>query len=300
MSEWIGLRAGDLSLALAPAVGGSIARFDLDRDGLPVPLMRPADLALADPLLAACFPLVPFSNRVRDGRFAFAGRKVTLPPNMPGQKHPLHGQGWRNGWRAETVEAAFAELSYRHLADAWPWTYEARQTFALDAAGLSVTLSVRNLSDEVMPAGLGLHPYFPCGADTLLNARVGQVWTVDDEIMPQALEPAAGRYNLRQRRICGAGLDNGFEGWDGRARLTWPDRGVALDILSPLSSRLQVYAPPEGGLVVAEPVTNGNAALNAPPADWPRAGLVLLAPDEQTHLDVRFDLVDPAVPPSRW
>ena len=45
---------------------------------------------------AASFPLVPYVNRIRGGRFTFRGREVRLAPNMAGDPSPLHGQGWLN------------------------------------------------------------------------------------------------------------------------------------------------------------------------------------------------------------
>lgn len=139
-----------------------------------------------------------------------------------------------------------------------------------------------------MPCGLGLHPYFPCSDATVLDARVTSVWTVDAQVLPVDEVPAEGRYDLRQRRICGQRLDNGYEGWDGNARIVWPERGLALELSSPDATRFQVYAPAGGGVFVAEPVQNANAALNRPQADWPAAGLRLLRQGEQALLSARF------------
>ena len=43
-----------------------------------------------------------------------------------------------------------------------------------------------------------------------------------------AADDAAGRYDLRERRIDGAGLDNGYEGWGGRAELRRPELTVRI------------------------------------------------------------------------
>ena len=56
----------------------------------PTELLRPApDLALArrDPWAMGCFPLVPWSNRIRAGRFVFGARAVSLPPSRPQDRH---------------------------------------------------------------------------------------------------------------------------------------------------------------------------------------------------------------------
>jgi aldose 1-epimerase len=101
--------------------------------------------------------------------------------------------------------------------------------------------------------------------------------------------PAAGRYDLRERRICGAGLDNGFDGWNGRARVTWPERGLECAIRSD-GTRFQVYAPEEGGFFVAEPVTNQNAALNLPEKEWGAAGIVVLQPGALMRFTTVFEV----------
>lgn len=284
MAERIRLQAGDLAVELAPTVGGSVSAFTLA--GTPVFRESPADLRDAND--SGCYPLVPFSNRVRDGRFSFSGRNIQLSPNLLPQKHPLHGQGWRSAWRVEASDEARATLVFDHPPGEWPWSYQARQLFDLDDRGLTVRLHLGNTDAGPMPCGLGLHPWFPADADTVLDTAVSQVWTTDDEILPVRREPASGRYDLRARRINGAGLDNGFEGWSGSAELRWPGRRVGLRALE--ASRFQVYAPIEGGVVVAEPVTNANAAFNQPEARWRELGVTVLEPGDWTSLNVRFNV----------
>jgi aldose 1-epimerase len=227
---------------------------------------------------------------VRDGRFSFAGREVRLSPNLPPQKHPLHGQGWRNPWAVGAASDREAELIYRHVHGEWPWPYEARQRFELDADGLTLRISARNLAQSPMPCGLGLHPYFPCDSKTVLDTKVELVWTIDDEVMPVAAAPAVGRYELKDRRICGQDLDNGYEGWSGEATIRWPDADLALAIRSADASRFQVYSPSEGGLFVAEPVTHSNAALNLPDSHWAAAGLRVLEPGAEFAMAARFEV----------
>lgn len=288
MARAVQLAAGDLQASLVPAVGGVVRSFRW-RD---LPVFREGPPGIADANEGGCYPLVPFSNRVRDGRFAFRGREVRLSPNLPPQKHPLHGQGWRGAWTVESASGARAVLTFDHPAGEWPWAYQARQSLSLDAGGLEIQLSCRNLSADPMPCGLGLHPYFPAEPATVLSTEATGVWTIDAEVMPVALEPPVGRYDLRGRAINGADLDNGYEGWSGEAELRQPDFTVR--ITSPDARRFQVYAPPEGGVVVAEPVVNANAALNQPEDRWPELGVVVLGPGEDTRMSARFDVIPAA------
>jgi len=283
------LKTRDLLLSLSPDVGGSIARCAVRTPAGPFDLLRPAACGAGDAADSGCFPLVPFSNRVRDGRFMFRGREVQLPQIAPGQRHPLHGQGWRAVWRTAHRTRETAVLVFAHEPDDWPWAYEARQTFLVGEGTLQIVLACRNASQDDMPCGLGLHPYFPCTERTILDAETTGVRTVDSEIMPVARTAPAGRYDLRHTHICGQNLDNSYDGWSGRATVEWPDRGIGLALTCD-TQFLQLYAPPEGGVFAAEPVSHANAALNAPESEWPSLGLRVLAPGEEMTLTVRFEL----------
>ena len=285
------LRAGRLALEVLPAAGGSIARFDHLGDEGRQPLLRGTDEHYADVLESACFPLVPYANRIRGGSFQCDGREVRLSTNLPGDASPLHGQGWRAAWSVESVAGDRIEMAFRHEAGEWPWAYESRQRIVLSPGGFAIELSCRNLSDQPMPCALGLHPYYPCTAQTLLDTGVSSVWTVDQDVLPVARLPATGRYSLQNRLICGQDLDNGFDGWSGEARITWPGQPVALELSSPDTPYFQVYSPVGRGFFAAEPVQNANAALNAPQDQWQKLGIQMLAPGESRQLRVQFTVL---------
>src|SRR4030095_5205597 len=120
-------------------------------------------------------------------------------------------------WQVEDSSGTEATLSFRHSAGEWPWDYEARQEFALDGRVLTLRLTCRNISPEPMPCGLGQHPYFPCGPETRLDTQVAHAWTIDENVLPVDKVPAEGRYDLRDRLVCGQDLDNGWGGWGGGA-----------------------------------------------------------------------------------
>ena len=252
--------------------------------------MRKCNSRSENVLDAASFALVPYVNRIRGGRFVFRGREVRIAPNMPGDPSPLHGQGWLNRWTVEEASDDRAMLSFRHAPSEWPWAYEARQEFTLDESGLSLGLICRNTSDEPMPCGLGQHPYFPCGSDTQLDTRATYAWTIDDHVLPVDKVAADGRFDLRERAVCGQGLDNGFGGWNGEARLTDPSWPYAVTLSSLEARFFQLYSPADGGSFVAEPVTHANAALNAPEEQWPELGMRVLEPGEAMRLDMRLEV----------
>lgn len=287
----LNLAAGSLRLQLSPSVGGAISSFEWADGDRRLPILRKCHSPLEKVLDAPSFPLVPYVNRIRGGRFAFRGREVRIAPNMAGDPSPLHGQGWLNPWAVAQHAETSASLSYLHEAGEWPWAYEARQTFDLDESGLTIALTCINRSAEPMPCGLGQHPYFPCGPETRLETQVSHAWTIDDKVLPVEKVPAEGRYDLRDRLVCGQSLDHGFEGWDGEARMSDPDWPYEIRLSSPDAKFFQLYSPADGGIFVAEPVTHANAALNAPEEQWAELGMRVLEPGEAMSLTMRLDVI---------
>jgi aldose 1-epimerase len=280
--------SGALELELSPSTGGAISGFRWTGAGHRTPILRDCHTPLENVLDAACFPLVPFANRIRGGCFSFRDRLVRLAPNMAGDRSPLHGQGWTSAWQVESSSEDSAALVFDHQAGEWPWAYRARQEFRLEANALHLSLTCENRSNETMPCGLGFHPYFHCGPATRIETAVAEVWTVDENVLPVARMPPTGRYAIGDEPVCGRDLDNGYGGWSGRALFTDPDWPFEIELSSPAARFFQLYSPTKGGIFVAEPVTHANAALNEPEEDWPVLGMEVLEPGGEMALVARI------------
>jgi aldose 1-epimerase len=226
--------------------------------------------------------MVPFVNRIAHGRFEFGGRTVQLERNWSEHPHPLHGQGWRKPWSAIAESASRATLQLEGGADEWPWRYRCEQHFHLQPDGLSVELSVENLSAEPMPAMLGLHPYFPDAAHAQLRARLPWVWLTDGADLPlrETLTPPAWCFEPA-RAIKAVPLDHGFCGWNGVASLRWPDRTVT--VTAPASHFLHVFAPADHDYFCIEPQTAPPGALTRAAGEAP-----VVAPGERSSIRVHF------------
>lgn len=284
------LRSGSLELEFAPAIGGAISSFTWAADSGRAPILRNSPDPLEKVLDSASFPLIPFVNRIRGGAFEFRGQEIRLAPNMPGDPSPLHGQGWLSPWRVESASDDEAVLLFDHEPGEWPWAYQGRQRLRLAGDSLCLELACRNLSDQPMPCGLGIHPYFNCGPDTRIQTFVDEVWTVDEDVLPVDRVLPAGRYDIGNSLVCGRDLDNGYGGWSGRALLTDPKWPFEIVLSSRQARFFQLYSPAEGGLFVAEPVTHANAALNEPDEAWPNLGIRVLMPGEEMALDSRIEV----------
>jgi len=268
------LAAAGWGLAFDPDLGGAI--LSLTHDGRDI--LRPTPADAADVLESACFPLVPYANRIAGGRFTFGGRTAELSRNMAGQAHPLHGDGWRGRWSVEGRAPDAASLSFEPAATEWPWRYRAAQAFRLGADGVTVELSVTNLDNDAGPFGLGLHPYFPDSTTARLTTRTTGLWFASDDLLPVEHIPTspwiAGAH-VRSTRL----LDHAHTGWSGEAGI---DLGPGLPSLSltasPVFGCLHLFAPPDQDFFCVEPVSHAPNALNM--AD-PRAhGVQVLRPGE--------------------
>lgn len=151
----IALKKGELELELWPSIGGGVAGFAWQQAGQRIELMRratPRAVLERDGRYLASFPLFPFSNRIKDGRFPFGGRAVELVRNTP-PDHPIHGHVWQRPSMAAAVSSSAAELVCSYPGGDWPWTYTASQRFALAPDALTVELEIRNDSYQPMRRG---------------------------------------------------------------------------------------------------------------------------------------------------
>jgi aldose 1-epimerase len=239
----------------------------------------------------ASFPLLPFCNRIRNGRAGFEGREIRFPPNHPGEPspHPLHGIGWLRPWEVVASRASGAELSLQvEASEAWPWRFSARQQFRVDGRALSVTMTLTNEDTAAMPAGIGPHPYFPHTPGTRLTTATAAMWLGDAEVMPTALERNDVVAKLREGVVLSElDLDNNFTGWEHEALIEWP-----ADTLGPRRSLVMQGQPPLDFFVLycprgydhfcAEPVSQCTDWLNLMDKYGPEAlGGARLEPGQQ-------------------
>lgn len=296
------LRAGDLFADVVPDIGGSLASFgSMAQDGPPHHWLLPAraDAATPPALAMASFPLVPWCNRIRDGRFDWNGRTVQLPPNVPNSPHTLHGIGWQRPWAVEAAGEHTIDLVLNEAGQGpWPFPFSCRLRYALDPAGLEIRMTLTNTGGQAMPAGLGHHPYFAHrrgGAGTRVTAQVDAIWLSDAEAMPTVLDashPAVARLPAGLP-LADYPMDNNFTGYRRSARIDWPDgSALAIDASAPLDFMV-LYTPAGDDLFVLEAVSNCTDWINllaeAAPGASPRTvGGASLAPGASMSMRTRF------------
>ena len=248
-----------MTASLAPGLGGVVMRLTHDgRD-----LLRPAqsaDAVAKDPREAACFPCVPWFSRLAGG-LDFNGRHYALAPTLPAcdPDHALHGEGWINPWAvtAHAPDRLECQFDHQPRPGKFPYAFAATQVFAVSERAFAIDLTLINNSDTPMPAGLGLHPYFPRHGTTVLSATANRCWAPDESgkwretPIPRELD-FSSRRPLPQRNT-----DETLMGWDG-------DLTIATDRTTRVTSSAQlvhVFAPAGADFFCLEPLTQAPACF---------------------------------------
>ncbi|MDZ5663438.1 aldose 1-epimerase family protein [Nocardioides sp. S-58] len=221
--------------------------------------------------------LMPWPNRIRDGRYSFAGRDLQLGLTDPSRGNASHGLARWAAWTVEEHTGTSVSLVLRVMAQTgYPWALDLHVLYDLSADGLVVTQTATNLSPEPAPFASGAHPYLAVGEaieELELHLPAHTRLLVDDRQLPTGTEPVSGAHDFTTpRRIGDAVLDDGFgalDHRDGRATVTLADprtgRGVALWV-DERHRWLQVYTPPVEGprpAIAVEPMTAPADAFNS-------------------------------------
>lgn len=268
------LRSGGAVLDLVPEIGGAVSRFGVDG----IDVLRPAPRDARDVLQMACFPLVPFANRIAHGVFDFDGETIVLPRNFGDHPHVLHGQGWQSAWRVVAQSADAATLVFEHRAGAWPWDYIAQQSFTLTPKTLRIDLTLTNRGGRAMPANLGFHPYFERTPRSALRADVQGLWLSDETGIPAKRAGAAHFLDLASGAPLARApfVDHCHTGWHGEAVIAQPEHARELVLTASRDlSFLHCFVPMNAGFFCVEPVSAMPDAFHHPATE---SGLHILAP----------------------
>ena len=283
--ELLRLQRADSEVALCPELGATLAHFRWRGHDI----LRPAPAtAVAERRVRqmACYPLVPFSNRVGFAELPFGGQRIPLRANAPPEPHALHGFGWQRAWQVRAYTANVVELRLPHEPDDdWPFACEAAYRIELRADGLHLQLSILNCGEAAMPAGLGLHPFFPLAEETALQATWRSMWQMDSDKLPTTSVPTPATCNFHQMRPVGRWqVDNCFCGWNGRATLTCATHRVHLQA-GENCNRIVCYAPgDERRFIALEPVSHVNNAFVLAARGVADTGMHTLAPGQGVEL----------------
>jgi aldose 1-epimerase len=268
------IEAGDSICGIYPSLGGSIASWTVDGQSM-LMTSSPEALGAGDVTGTASFPLLPYSNRIANGRFELGGRIYRLPSHPTGYPHANHGIGWLERWKVkEHLSDRITLLLDFSAGEHWPWPFRAEQTFQITQDSLTLTLSATNNASETVPLAFGHHPQFDSdGAHLQFSAKSFYPTQAGD--LPGNPEAPPLDVDFSNPRSVGHCLiDNIYGGWDGRARIEWEGRRRALEMTSSLPHAV-LYTPVASSFFCFEPVPHLINALNRADGDMP-----MIAPGE--------------------
>lgn len=213
--DQIALRHGDYAASIA-SVGASLRQLTHGGRDLVVPFaadeIRPAYRGAI---------LVPWPNRVVDGRYEFDGVEYQLPLTEPSRGHALHGLVAWDRWQVVQQTASSVTLSTEVVPSlGYPFPLDIAVTYSLGDAGLTTVVEVVNRGMVAAPYGTAPHPYLVAG-----DGRVDD-WTLElpardyldvteDRLIPVGVRPVAERPEFdfeRPRTIGDLFIDHAFTG----------------------------------------------------------------------------------------
>jgi len=217
--------------AVVVEVGGGVREYRVGmRDVLdPYPVDQMCDGAHGT-------PLVPWPNRLADGRYSFDGIDYQVALTEPSKHNAIHGfLRWRNWELLDRAESRVVVGYVLRPLQGYPFCIDVAVSYQLDDEGLRVETTATNSGVQAAPWAFGAHPYLSAGVGhidgcTLEFAAATRIET-NERQLPVGEAPVAGSvYDFSTpRTVRDLKIDYAFTGvcrdGDGRAwvKLTGQD-----------------------------------------------------------------------------
>ena len=187
--------------------------------------------------------LIPWPNRVRDGKWEWDGTSYQLSLSEPEQHNAIHGLVRWLGWtvlESSRESAVLGCTSWPQIG--YPWTLDVTVRYELGEHGLVVTQQITNRATTRVPVAAGAHPYLTVGTPTIDTAILhipADSWIdTDSQQIPTGTFPVERTpYDFRTPRAIGdTKIDYTMTALhrddQGRftLRLQHPDEGRAVDL----------------------------------------------------------------------
>jgi aldose 1-epimerase len=141
--------------------------------------------------------LVPWPNRIAEGRYVWEGEELQLPLDELSSGSAIHGLvRWRSWHAVEREEARIALEHVLRPRPGYPFALRVRVEYRLEERGLVVATEAENVGTRACPFGAGHHPYVaaPDGVDALVleGGPVGERRLDETEHRPGGWRVRAG------------------------------------------------------------------------------------------------------------
>jgi aldose 1-epimerase len=287
----VSLDHGPYTLTVAPAFGARMVSF---RHGGRDVLRATPEAVLAEPAVYgfAGFPLMPYSGPLFGPGFTFGGVTYALARTVREEPTATHGESWIGPFQVVEQSKSALALAMTHdpRSGTFPFRFRGEVRYALADAGLSILLRVTSRDHRPMPAGLGIHPYFPKHPGTRLRFASLGVWPPDaPEAVTLGCQPLIEGLDFAGGPdVSAMVIDRLYEGWNGRADLVADDGFRTVIEADGALDKLQIYSAWDYPYICVEPVSNANDGFNRMAAGVPSHGVRVLEPNRSIEGTVRI------------
>lgn len=166
--------------------------------------------------------LMPWPNRIRDGKYTFEGAEHQLGLSEPQLHNASHGlvrwATWQLHWHSDDWSALTVRTRL-HPQPGWDGILDLSVNYVLDPEGLTVSVHATNVGDATVPFGFGAHPYVALGdtplAEVELSIPAATEVLVDEQLVPTGTAAVRRELDFRGRRPLGdSALDTAFTDLD--------------------------------------------------------------------------------------
>jgi aldose 1-epimerase len=151
--------------------------------------------------------LMPWPNRIRDGKYTFAGTDLQLGLSEAALHNASHGLVRWATWQLHWHNDDWSALTVRtrlHPQPGWDGILDLSVNYVLETQGLAVSVHATNVGAVAAPFGFGAHPYIALGETPLaqveLTIPAGRELVVDEQLIPTGTAPVGADTDFRTSR----------------------------------------------------------------------------------------------------
>lgn len=220
--------------------------------------------------------LLPFPNRLKNGQYKFDGTEYQFPINDTNCNNALHGfvADQKMNLQKVVLTPSFAEVILEYVYDGnleyYPFPFHFQIRYLLMENQLIVETKISNSGCQIMPIGIGFHPYFqlPSMVKNLeLQLPTCQRIEVDEKMIPTGKKVNFSDFE-ESTKIGVTSFDTGF-------KITSTNSNTHKIYLKDLQHKLQlsyfqdkafpyfqIYIPPHRKSIAIEPMSCNIDAFN--------------------------------------
>jgi len=122
--------------------------------------------------------LFPWAGRVENKKYHFLGKDYTLRNVTDSNGNALHGFAKDQEFNVISTDSDSAVLSFtfekeKFAENGYPFDVALQIEYSLSKKGFFVHTEVKNIGRSALPFGLGFHPYFKIGNDSINDLELG-------------------------------------------------------------------------------------------------------------------------------